>query len=1266
LNATLLTLGIAIVLAFIAALVAPLVVDWSSQRHIFEAQLARVIGQPVAIHGDIEASFLPEPRFAFSEVSVGSRFDGEPALTLDTIRLGLAPGALFSGRAQITSAEIDGLEARFVIDETGGLDGPALLSTLRLDPEIIAADTVEIRNGRVSLFDMRSGETLVADEVSGIAAARALNGPFRFDGRFLHDESRYLLSIATGRREPEGMRMNVELAPIGRPLALAADGLLSTDADGGPLFEGTLKVAYGHQGAEDTPVEESRLGVDSKLLLDLERLLVDEMTVVFGPADRQVKLEGAAEMAFAAGQPASLALSAPRVDLDRVLGGGPERPVAPAEALGRLAALARLPGSGLQRGVTVDVRANAVVLGGEVVENLHLLAGKRGEAVELRALEAVLPGGARVRLAGDLENVEGQPALLGSAAVEAERIGPALRWLSSGRVGTGAGLAQATAGLSLQLVGGIRAGRVEADRFSGSLGGAPFDGAFTYRAPREGEAGALALTLDASALDLSGFDAPSAGAPGELAQVTDLLEDHTLDLALDIGGARFGPDQVESIQADLQASEEGVEIRRLVARGAFGADFELAGAIAAPGDGVQGRIEGRLRVEDASQVARLLARLGLEGEAAAGFVRRLSALTPLDLAVTIAGDEEMGSALELRLDGRAGETALTLNAASEGEEIDLASNPLRLRLQARNPDAAALMRQIGLPPMADPAGFGEAALDVTLRGTPQEQMRVEAVLEALGGAARLSGAVASLAEEGRRVDLQARIEAPDAADVARFLGAAAPELAGRTVALQGRLEGGADALALEGWQGHVGEVAARADGTLTLGPEAHLTGRVSLDALSLPGILSAAYAGFEPGENGVLWSGDPIAPLPAATLPIDLELSVGRLALGDLPVIEDARTNLSLGRGRLALDGLAGEMADGRIGGRLSLAPEDGGYRLELQAALENARLAALLAPFDQPPKATGRMDLALDLIGQGRTPFAIASTLSGEGALALRDAVIRRLDPDAFARTLEAADAGLELTTDAVRDTFTDLLDSGAFLVEAVKVPFEVNDGVVRLARTVIDGRRADLQVSGAIDVPQGRLDASLLVTPDESIVEDSGPATVDIRYQGPLRAPVRSVDVGALTNSLTVRRIEAEVERVEALQAEVLERERLARELVRQRQEAARREREAEREAERESEREAARQARENAPERPPSVPAPPPEAPPVPQAGNGPQARRTPEPPVPAAAPSRDSASTSLDLRLPEISQEWTGRIPDGVAERPLGPPLDIRPPGLAPAR
>ena len=68
---TLLGLAIAIILALVAALVGPLLIDWGSYRSVFEREASHLVGVDVRVTGAIEARLLPSPRLPLHDIEIG-------------------------------------------------------------------------------------------------------------------------------------------------------------------------------------------------------------------------------------------------------------------------------------------------------------------------------------------------------------------------------------------------------------------------------------------------------------------------------------------------------------------------------------------------------------------------------------------------------------------------------------------------------------------------------------------------------------------------------------------------------------------------------------------------------------------------------------------------------------------------------------------------------------------------------------------------------------------------------------------------------------------------------------------------------------------------------------------------------------------------------------------------------------------------------------------------------------------------------------------
>ncbi len=95
-QATLLGLSVAIILALVAALVGPHFVDWTQYRARFEREATRLAGIPVRIGGTIDVRLLPTPTIALGRVEIGNAT--QPQAKAREVYAELALGALMRGR----------------------------------------------------------------------------------------------------------------------------------------------------------------------------------------------------------------------------------------------------------------------------------------------------------------------------------------------------------------------------------------------------------------------------------------------------------------------------------------------------------------------------------------------------------------------------------------------------------------------------------------------------------------------------------------------------------------------------------------------------------------------------------------------------------------------------------------------------------------------------------------------------------------------------------------------------------------------------------------------------------------------------------------------------------------------------------------------------------------------------------------------------------------------------------------------------------------
>lgn len=235
-------------------------------------------------------------------------------------------------------------------------------------------------------------------------------------------------------------------------------------------------------------------------------------------------------------------------------------------------------------------------------------------------------------------------------------------------------------------------------------------------------------------------------------------------------------------------------------------------------------------------------------------------------------------------------------------------------------------------------------------------------------------------------------------------------------------------------------------------------------------------------------------------------LSADRLDLGSaaLKDVAPLHAQLLLDQGRLQLRDLDARLAQGRIRGDLALDGRGGADRpAQWQARLRGSGLRleqwvqAVQRP-GQPPYASGRLGLQLNLQGQGRSTAELLASADGRVMLHWTQGTLSHLLVEAAGLDI-AQGLGVLLRGDdnlAVRCGLADLA---------------VQDGRLRPKAFVVDTTDSRLFVEGELSLADERLALTARVQPkDFSPLALRAPLHID----GPLAAPRLALDRRALTS--------------------------------------------------------------------------------------------------------------------------------------------------------
>jgi large subunit ribosomal protein L24 len=319
-----------------------------------------------------------------------------------------------------------------------------------------------------------------------------------------------------------------------------------------------------------------------------------------------------------------------------------------------------------------------------------------------------------------------------------------------------------------------------------------------------------------------------------------------------------------------------------------------------------------------------------------------------------------------------------------------------------------------------------------------------------------------------------------------------------------------------------------------------IDGDIELGALDLPAALAMgigmpaqgaeASAGSGAGANASSpWPADPFErALPS--LAGEVAVKAARLALTPKLAARDVRGVVHFGDSELALQGIDGVIAGGRLTAELTFLRRSDGLTARTRLRLVGANAAELL-PGDG--SLSGRLTLDATAEGAGMSPVALVGSLAGSGSFTLENARATRLDPGAFDNVVRAVDQGLPIDGVKVRDRADAALARGPLAVTLAEGAITINDGQARLSNPTVRAQRADLAVNGNVNLAEGVLDARLTLfgAGGAGAPADTRPE-IGIALKGPIDAPKRTIDVAALASWLALRSVEQQSKKLDVLE--------------------------------------------------------------------------------------------------------------------------------------
>ncbi|MEO3385537.1 AsmA-like C-terminal region-containing protein [Mesorhizobium sp. CAU 1741] len=1138
-------------LALTVALVAPYFVDWTSYRADFEREAGRILGREVRVEGTATARLLPFPSVTFTDVVVAGTQPGQPSMTVETFSMDAELAPFMQGELHIFDMRLVRPSVMVEMAADGTLDW-AVRPSVPVQASHISLEKLTVTEGSVAVRHAASGRTHELTEINANISARSLTGPWRMDGSLRLDGMRTALVASTGAVDDGRMRVRVDARPELYPFVLETDGDARIE-DGRMRYAGQFRldalttsdrlrvsgggtIAVGETESEEEGPPAYRIG--GMFALDHEALDIEEFRFETGPLDDPYTADGSAR--FGLGQAPDFFVRADGAQI-RIAD-------AVADASGaasfdqRLIALREfildmprpaIPGS-------VELALPAIVAGDTTIRDVRLRASPSEGGWAVESLAATMPGRATLEARGDLSIGMDDLGFAGSLLLA---------------VGQPSGFA---AWLSRDIDEAIR--RLPAAGFSATvelneerqifrdlelvLGAARFNGEIDSRTP-SGERPSMALRLDGDALDVEGLAAFASIFINDSGETRFGNRDLAFDIAA--GPVTVGGMTAETLDTALRLNDGRLEIDRLSIGGLAGANISATGTVRNLATEPSGSIDANVIATDLAPLADTLAARFPESRIAAEISRRAANYPGLledasiQLVASAAAGEAGSTGLALNASGEAGGTSFTLTASTPEASTAPAGRPLKLQLDASNGEAAALYAALGLPAL--PLGLADGA-EVTLAfdGIPDSGGQTRLAFSGEGLALEFNGQT-SITPDGWSANGMSSIRADDLEPWLAVGGVSLPGYGyGLPLSAQAQLDVDGGLFVLSGIQGEVAQEPVSGDLNVQIVDSLpHVTGALALRYVDL-GAVAEMAVGSEALVNGERWPTAPFAQNVSTPVSTDLELTAQQLGLGTFADATTARLRLRLGTQGVSVSEASISVYGGTLTGLMDFRNDAGTGLLSTQFTLEGARASNILGDIG----VEGTVDLTAALTGSGKSVDGLMASLAGSGTASVEDVVVRGVDPLAFPALLSEADAvGPEIDAEATARFAPPLVRSNQMRASAVDFAFTVANGTARVPPILLQTPEASLSAELRADIGAGTVGADALLTYDPGLeaLVGSEPA-VRLSASGPLDEIRIDADTQPLAQFLTQRALELEQQRVEAMQAALIEQQRLRRE--------------------------------------------------------------------------------------------------------------------------
>lgn len=1128
-----------------AALLAPYFVDWTGYKASFEAEATKILGRPVKVAGAASARLLPFPSVTFENVRVGEDSEN-PVLTMDKFSMDAELAPFLSGEVLIFDMRVDAPHGVVSVDKDGIVNW-TLRPNTPFDAGKITVENMVISNGQIDILSEASGTTHRLDIPSATVAARALTGPWRLNGDMLFDGEPLKIDGATGQMSDKGtLPLNMRIIPSDRSVVAELDGSASTK-EGALTYAGKfalrpatltepsqpqLKDGYGVVAEEGTPYR-----LSGKFEMGADALNLPEYRLETGPKDDPYVATGTGQVTFGATPAFAFKVDGTQVNIaaDAGVASASSAPVDRLKAFRQFVDTVPFP----SMPGTLDVNLPAIVAGDTTIREIAFKAAPEAGAWRVNGFKATLPGRTKLEADGLLSRGD-KFGFAGNLLVASNQPAGLANWLT-GSVDASIRRLEAL-GFSSRVV---LAPEIQTfENLELALGTTTFKGKAERRT--DGARPAISLVLTGGALQLDALSVLTTGVLDGSGKSRFAGTD--LNITLDAGPVSHNGLEAKALGLSLRLKGDKADIDRLMVTDLGGASLSATGTVTGFPDSPAATLDASVVSADGADLLNLLQNNFPQNAFLAKFADRVNAWPGLlaDLQSSITASTALDNGvrnLTISSTAKAASGGLTVAINTTGALDDVYGLNGTWQASVTQEDPLALVTLTGIPvvPLGAP---GPATVEFSGEGSVREGMKTTVKASAAGTVLNFDGTM-----QGGDVPTNIAGElSSNSDDLDPYLNATGLVFAGvgtgTPVKFGSNIAYSDDVFHLNAIDASVAENALSGGINVTFGERTKLDGALNVDYLDAKWLGENIFGTGAFDGDGMHTATSPFATQPVTPFDGSLKIAAKTLGLGVLGEGKDAVMDAKFSANGMRLEGLQTAVSGGKLEGNFEISNTSGDGSFSGDFKFSGADMATLLGQ----KAVTGAADISGSLSATGKSAEGLAASLTGSGVARLVHGNVSGIARSGYETMLDAIRSQDKAPAQSVVEALIEKnVRGGEFALPDTDFAWTVAGGALRMAGLSADAAGAKLTANISADASDSSLtiDGAIAYAAGLEAVTGAEP-TVPFSFKRGGTESSLKFDAQPMTQFLTQRALEIEQARVEDMQAALVEKQRLRRDVA------------------------------------------------------------------------------------------------------------------------